>query len=178
MGLFAEERRSGTLEVLLTAPINDWHIVLSKFLGSWFFLMLLWLPWWLFLLALRLEGGKEFDFRPMLGFSLALLACGAAFTAMGLFFSSLTRSQIVSAALTFMGMMALLACYILVEFVLRGSSNLAISVKAVMRALSFVHMWSDASDGKLYIRDVAVQLSLAVFWIFATVKVLEVRRWS
>jgi ABC-2 type transport system permease protein len=177
MGLFAEERRTGTMEVLLTAPVNDWLIVLSKFFASWFFFMLLWLPWWLFLLALRLEGGKEFDFRPMIGFSLALLACGAAFTSMGIFFSSLTRSQIVSAALTFMGMMVLVG-FFFVERVLRGAGNLEVSVKAVMRALSFVHMWIDATDGKLYMRDVIVELSLAIFWLFATVKVLEARRWS
>jgi ABC-2 type transport system permease protein len=177
MGLFAEEKRTGTLEVLLTAPVNDWLIVLSKFLASWFFFMLLWLPWWLFLLALRLEGGKEFDFRPMIGFSLALAACGAAFTAMGMFFSSLTRNQIVSAALTLMGMMVLVG-FFFVERILRGSGNLEISIKAAMRALSFIHMWIDATDGKLFIRDVVAQLSLAAFWIFGTVKVLEARRWS
>jgi ABC-type transport system involved in multi-copper enzyme maturation permease subunit len=177
MGLFAEEKRTGTLEVLLTAPVNDWLIVLSKFIASWAFLMLLWMPWWLFLLALRLETGKEFDTRPMFGFTLALGASAAAFCAMGMFFSSLTRNQIVSAALTLMGMLMLLGFY-LAEFVLRGAGNLEISVKAVMRALSFIDMWIQAAGGKLYVRDVVVQLSLAVFWIFATVKVLEARRWS
>ena len=93
------------------------------------------------------------------------------------FFSSLTRNQIVSAALTLMGMLILLGFY-LAEFVLRGAGNLEVSVKAVMRALSFIDMWIQAAGGKLYVRDVAVQLSLAVFWIFATVKVLEARRWS
>ena len=56
--------------------------------------------------------------------------------------------------------------------------NVTISIKAAMRALSFIHMWIDATDGKLFIRDVVVQLSLAAFWIFGTVKVLEARRWS
>ena len=113
----------------------------------------------------------------MFGFTLALGASAAAFCAMGMFFSSLTRNQIVSAALTLMGMLMLLGFY-LAEFVLRGAGNLEISVKAVMRALSFIDMWIQAAGGKLYVRDVVVQLSLAVFWIFATVKVLEARRWS
>src|SRR5262249_28407203 len=112
----------------------------SKFFASWTFLMLLWLPWWLFLLALRLEGGREFDARPMIGFSLALAASGAAFVAMGMFFSSLTSNQIVSAALTLMGMLVLLGFY-LAEYVLRGATNVEVSAKAVMRALSFIDMW-------------------------------------
>jgi ABC-2 type transport system permease protein len=78
-------------------------------------------PWWLYLLALRLEGGQEFDFRPMIGFSVALLACGAAFVAMGMFFSSLTRDQIISAALSLMGMMILVG-FFFIERNLRGAS--------------------------------------------------------
>lgn len=177
MRLFAEEKRTGTLEVLLTAPVSDWLIVLSKFLASWGFFILLWLPWWLYLLALRLEGGQEFDFRPMIGFSVALLACGAAFTAMGMFFSSLTRDQIISAALTLMGMMILVG-FFFIERNLRGASSAVVTAKSVMRAMSFIHMWIEATDGKLYVRDIVVQLAQAVFWIAATIKVLEARRWS
>lgn len=177
MRLFAEEKRTGTLEVLLTAPVSDWLIVLSKFLASWGFFILLWLPWWLYLLALRLEGGQEFDFRPMIGFSVALLACGAAFTAMGMFFSSLTRDQIISAALTLMGMMILVG-FFFIERNLRGASSAVVTAKSVMRAMSFIHMWIEATDGKLYVRDIVVQFAQAVFWIAATIKVLEARRWS
>lgn len=177
MRLFAEERRSGTLEVLLTAPVSDWLIVLSKWFASWLFFMLLWLPWGLYLLAMRLEGGKEFDVRPMIGFTLGLMACGAAFTAMGMFFSSLTRDQIISAALTLMGMM-LLVGFFFAERHMRGTTSWETSVKVVMRALSFIHMWIDTTRGKLFIRDVVVQLSMAVFFVVATAKVLEMRRWS
>jgi ABC-type transport system involved in multi-copper enzyme maturation permease subunit len=177
MRLFSEERRTGTLEVLLTAPVNDWLIVMSKFLASWFFLMLLWLPWWLYLLPLRLEGGQPFDFQPMIGFTLALLVCGAAFTAMGVFFSSLTSNQIISAALTFMGMMILIGFYFAAGRI-SGVGALATAARSVMRALSFIDMWFEATGGKLYVRDAITQLCVAVFWLFATVKVLEFRRWS
>jgi ABC-2 type transport system permease protein len=177
MRLFSEEKRTGTLEVLLTAPVNDWHIVLSKFAAAWIFFLLLWLPWWLYLLGLRLEGGQEFDFRPMIGLSLSLLACGAAFTSMGVFFSSLTRDQIISAALTLMGMFILVGCFF-VERNIRGASSVATAARSVMRALSFISMWIEATEGKLYVRDIFCQLCVAVFWLFATVKVLEIRRWS
>jgi ABC-type transport system involved in multi-copper enzyme maturation permease subunit len=177
MRLFAEEKRTGTLEVLLTAPVNDGLIVLSKFLAAWGFFILLWLPWWVYLLALRLEGGQEFDFRPMIGFSVALLACGAAFVAMGMFFSSLTRDQIISAALSLMGMMILVG-FFFIERNLRGASSAAVTAKSIMRGLSFIHMWIEATDGKLFVRDIVVQLAQAIFWIAATIKVLEARRWS
>src|SRR5262249_43161346 len=111
MRLFSEEKRSGTLEVLLTAPISDWYVVLSKFIAVHLLFLLLWIPWAMFLLAMRLETGKPFDFRPLLGFAVVLFASGASFCAMGVFFSSLTNNQIVSAALTFMGMMVLIAFY-------------------------------------------------------------------
>lgn len=178
MRLFSEERRLGTLEVLLTAPVSDWMVVVSKFIGAWLFFVLLWVPWWLFLLALRLEGGREFEFRPVLGYMLAVTACGAAFIAMGLFFSSLTRDQIVAAALSFMGMMILVGFFFLDRFMRPDPGDWTVSLKAVFRALSFIQMWIEAISGKLYLRDVVVQFSMAVFWLFATIKVLEIRRWS
>ena len=126
---------------------------------------------------MRLEGGQEFDFRPMIGFALALLACAAAFTAMGMFFSSVTRDQIISAVLTFMGMMILVSFFFIDRY-LQDASGLTVTIKSVIRPMSFIQMWIDATDGKLFIRDVIVQLSTALFWLVATVKVMEARRWS
>ena len=177
MRLLSEEKRSGTLEVLLTVPVSDWLVVLSKFLGAWGFFQVLWLPWWLFLVALRLEGGQEFDFRPLLGFWLALAVSGAGFVAMGLFFSSLSRDQINAAVLSFMGMMCLIVPYFVEQF-LTGSDSTMTAIMAVRRAVSFIEMWIDAVGGKLYVRDMVVHGSIAVFWLFMTAKVLEIRRWS
>src|SRR5262249_35064284 len=72
MLLFSEEKRSGTMEVLLTAPVKDVWVVLSKFFAAWIFFMLTMLPYGMFLIALRAEGGESFDYRPLLSFSLAL----------------------------------------------------------------------------------------------------------
>ncbi|MFL5341932.1 MAG: ABC transporter permease [Gemmataceae bacterium] len=184
MRLFAEEKRTGSLEVLLTAPITDWQVVLSKFFAGLMLFMLLWLPWALNLLALRLEAGKPFDFRPLLAFALALLASGASFIAMGLFFSSLTNNQIVAAALTFMGMMVMIAFYF---FAGLNVSTLGIfgtdpksfeGVKEAIRTMSFIDMWIDAIRGKILVKYLAFHLSAAVIWLLMTVKVLEARRWS
>src|SRR6202011_3337751 len=66
MRLIAEEKRSGTLEVLLTAPVNESTVVIGKFLAAWLFYLLTWVPWWLYLIALRYMGGEPFDYRPIL----------------------------------------------------------------------------------------------------------------
>jgi ABC-type transport system involved in multi-copper enzyme maturation permease subunit len=173
MRLLSEEQRTGTMEVMLTAPINEPTVVLSKFFGGLFFFLVMCLPFVLFLIPLRVEGGRPFDVLPLISFLLALLCSGAAFIAIGLFFSSLTRNQIVAAVLTFMAMIVLLVLYFIVERNLLGSTG-----NAVVRQLSFINLWLDSLAGKLYLRDLIGQVSLAVFFLFLTVKVLEARRWK
>lgn len=174
MRLVAEEKRSGTLEVMLTAPVNEWIVIVSKFLSTWFFFLVCWVPAGLYLLALRMEGGQAFDYRPLLGFYVALAANGAAFVAMGLFFSVLTKNQIVAAVLTFVGMVGFLA------FALfrRIDLGLGQAVQVFMTKLSYIALWSETLGGQLPIRDVILWASLAVFFLFLSIKVLETRRWS
>jgi ABC-2 type transport system permease protein len=173
MRLFAEEKRTGTYEVLMCAPVSETPVVISKVLAAICFFMLIWAVWLVFLLDLRVESGKEFDYRPIITFYLVLLVNGAAFISMGVFFSSLTRNQIVAAALTFVGMLAWLVPF----FVLRSVPE-ETTKYVVLRPISFVHLWIDSLQGRLHIRDLFVQGSIAVFWSFLTVKVLEARRWS
>jgi ABC-type transport system involved in multi-copper enzyme maturation permease subunit len=173
MRLVAEEKRTGTLEVMLTAPVNEWSVILSKFFATWFFFMVCWLPSGLLLIALRLEAGP-FDYRPLLGFYVALAASGAGFVAMGLFFSVLTKNQIVAAVLTFVGMVFFLACYILSA----RDLGLGQSIQVFLGKLAYITLWSEALSGQLPIRDVILWASLAVFFLILSIKVLETRRWS
>ena len=174
MRLVAEEKRSGTLEVMLTAPVSEWLVIVSKFLATWFFFMVCWAPAGLYLLALRMEGGQSFDYRPLLGFYVALAANGAAFVAMGLFFSVLTKNQIVAAVLTFVGMIGFLAFAIF----RRIDLGLGQAVQVFMTKLSYIALWGETLGGQLPIRDVILWASLAVFFLFLSIKVLETRRWS
>jgi ABC-2 type transport system permease protein len=177
MRLFSEERRSGTMEVLITAPVNEWQIVLSKFLGSWFFYMLTWVPMGLYLLGLRFEGGAPFDYRPLLGLYIAIGVTGLGFIAMGLFFSSLTKNQIIAAVLTFMAMLLMLALYWNSYFARVGEGF----IRELMNALaigSYWTTWETAAGGQLPVRDLVLHGSLAVFWLFLTVKSLETRKWG
>ena len=176
MRLVSEERRTGSLEVLLTAPVNEWPIVLSKFLATWLFFLLCWLPSGLYLVALRMEVPVPFDYRPLISFYVCLAAQGLAFVGMGLFFSTLTRNQVVAAVLTFVGMMVFLLVFLVrVEQMTLG---LPPAVRAALGRLSFFHMWEEALAGRLPLRDTMLFSSLGLFWLFLSVKVLEARKWS
>lgn len=174
MRLLSEERRTGSLEVLLTAPVSETPVVLSKFLATWIFFLVCWVPAGLFLIALRLETGQEFDYRPLLSFYAALAACGAAFVAIGLFFSALSSNQIVAAVLTFAVMLGLMMCF----FIKQETTGFGTTARQFLARLSYIDLWMESLEGQLPLRDVLVWLSAAVFGLFLTVKVLEARKWN
>jgi ABC-type transport system involved in multi-copper enzyme maturation permease subunit len=173
MRLLSEERRTGTLEVLLTAPLDETTVVLSKFFAALIFFLVLCLPWGLFLVGLRVQGGEPFDYRPLLSFFIALAATGAGFLSMGLFFSSLTRNQIAAAVLTFVGMVALTLVYFL-----QTDLPLSSTAKVFLNYTSYLELWRDSLGGTLSPRYLIFHISAAIFWLFLTVKVLEARKWS
>lgn len=174
MRLFSEEKRTGTLEVLLTAPVSEWLVVVSKFASTWLFFMACWVPSSLFLLALKMEGGQSFDYRPLLGFYLALAATGAAFVAIGLLISALTNNQIVAAVLTAGVMTFFIACFLIRNMEL----GLGTMAQTFLTKFAFLDLWMEALGGQLPIRDVILWASMAVFFLFLSIKVLETRRWS
>jgi ABC-2 type transport system permease protein len=173
MRLISEEKRTGTYEVLMCSPVKEWPIVLSKVFAALFFYMLVWCVWLVFLIALRIETGKPFDYRPLLTFYLGLAITGASFVSMGVFFSTLTKNQIIAAALTFLGMVTMIAFYLISRSLPPESTK-----QTILSHLSFVDLWIDTLKGQLHIRDMVIHGSMAVFWCFLSVKVLEARRWS
>jgi ABC-type transport system involved in multi-copper enzyme maturation permease subunit len=174
MKLLSEEKRAGSLEVLLTAPVNESTVVISKFLAAFLLYLLMWLPWWLFLVALRVGGGAAFEYRSLFSFVVALSVTGAGFIAMGLFFSSLTRNQVASAVLTFAGMMGFLGIYLLRSQLARTSPTWS----AVLLHADYIELWLKATDGILSLKYLLFHASAAIIWLFLTVKVLEARRWA
>jgi len=176
MRLLSEEKRTGTLEVLLTAPVNETTVVLSKFFAALIFLLLAWLPWGMFLIALRVEDGKPFDFRPLLSFMIAMAFMGAGFVSMGLFFSSLTRNQIASSVLSFVGMILLTGLAIL-KWDIEQSSPTSPWI-TLLGHISYVELWFRSLEGQLNPRFLVFHLSAAILWVFMTIKVMESRRWS
>lgn len=175
MRLFSEEKRSGTLEVLLTAPVKESSIVLSKFFAVLFFYLLAWVPFWLFLVALRVIAGVPFDFFPLLSFFLTMVASGAGFLAVGLFFSCITRNQIIAAVLTFV--------YVSFQWVLYARSAVFRLAEGslwneILQYASYLDLWNLSLSGVFAPRFLMFHLSVAFFFLFLTVKVLESRKWK
>src|SRR5262249_26085521 len=104
MRSFAEERGSGTLEMLLTAPLRDWQVVLAKFVACLGFYVLLWLPTVAYLpVLLKVDWSTlrpGIDPWPVATSYLGVFLAGAMFLALGLFVSSLVRSQMVAALIS------------------------------------------------------------------------------
>jgi ABC-2 type transport system permease protein len=173
MRLLSEENRTGTMEVMMTAPVGETAVVLSKFLAAFVLYMLLWLPFGLYLLAIPLAGGGPFDYRPLIGFYLVLAITGAGFISMGLFFSSLTRNQIISAVLTFVCLVGLTFVHRLADL---ESTNKE-GMRALAEHLSYIVLWSLALGGHMAPKLLTFYLSMSGLFLFLTVKVVEARKW-
>lgn len=185
MRLLSEEKRTGTLEVLLTAPVDEGGIILSKFLAALVMYLVMWLPFGLFLAFLRVAGGSPFDYRPLFSFTIAQLATGAAFIGMGVFFSSLSRNQVVSGMLTLAGMLALTSMtffgWLLSQVLSTSTEPLRSRLETfqkIIAHMSYLDFWFDSLDGRLFLRQVIFFVSLALVWLFLSVKVLESRKWA
>jgi ABC-type transport system involved in multi-copper enzyme maturation permease subunit len=175
MRLLSEEQRTGTMEVLLTAPVGETSIVLSKFFAALVFFMVTWLSWAAFPVLLRVIGGESFDYRPLLSFYVGMAFMSANFLGMGLFCSSLTRNQIIAAILTFAGMIAqTVPAFVMWMVMDAGGSETTLRV---LRFFSYLHHMDELVEGKVHLHYLAFHLSLAIFWVFLTVKVLEARKW-
>ncbi|HTO87362.1 MAG TPA: ABC transporter permease [Thermoanaerobaculia bacterium] len=99
MRLFPEERKSGTIEVLLTSPVSEAMVVLGKFAGALGFFLTLWAPTLVFVFILRAQ--TPIDLGPVASSYLAVALLGAYFLSVGTFASTLTKNQIVAAILAF-----------------------------------------------------------------------------
>jgi ABC-type transport system involved in multi-copper enzyme maturation permease subunit len=172
MRLLSEEHRAGTLEVLLTAPVDESTVVLSKFISALTTYLLMWLPLGLYLAAIPLSGGNAFDYRPLLSFGVALTTTGACFVSGGLFFSSLTRSQIASGALAGAFMMLLTFVYFPAHMLPESSAW-----GVVLKHMSYLDLWYSSLEGTIVPKFLLFFISLTILTLFMTVKVLESRKW-
>lgn len=175
MRLFAEERGSGTLEMLLTAPLRDWQVVLAKFLGAWIFYVLLWLPTAIYLPVLLhfTDGRFQIDPWPMATSYLGLLLAGAMFLSLGMFISSLVRSQMVAAVVS----LVLSLGFVLAAFWRPEMDTSGLTYRLLYFLSVPLHFGHDFTRGLIDSRQVVLYVSVTVFFLFLTVRSLESRRW-
>ncbi|MCC6995015.1 MAG: ATP-binding cassette domain-containing protein [Deltaproteobacteria bacterium] len=149
MRLVAEERREGTLEVALTAPCAPGLVILGKFLAAFTFYLLLWLPTLVYpiVLARYAPPGTSLDLGPVATAYLGVAVSGAAFLAIGVLASSLTRHQLLAAALTYVGLAALLVLGSLPELDrLTGAAGFAATRPALTRVLAYLDLRRHLDD--------------------------------
>jgi len=176
MRSFAAERTSGTYEALMTTPVGDWQVVLSKFTGALLFFLISWMPLAFMLFVLRHVVNEPLLFVPgviastMLGVTLV----GALFMAIGCFASALTRSQIVAAMVTFLIGMALWVASYRPLTGLLGSGPHA----RFFEHISMIRHVTDYSRGQVEVTHLVFYASAVWFFLFLTHRVIESRRWK
>jgi len=170
MRLFAEEKKAGTIEVLLTAPVTDAEVVLGKFFGAFSFYMLLWLPTAFYVLILHHYGSIEMG--PILAGYLGVLLLGALYVSIGVFTSAMTSNQVVAAVFCF----AILAMLFLASFM--GSFVNSEQARTILEYISFLDHIQDLNRGIVNTKPLVFYLSLTIFCLFLTVRILETRRWK
>jgi ABC-2 type transport system permease protein len=169
MGLFSEEKKRGTIELLLTSPLTDLQVVLGKFFAAAAFYLILLLSTWIPMGVLYLYGSPASG--PILTAYLGLLLYGLAILAVGLFISTLTENQIIAAILSFGAIMVLW----LVDVVAQNSESA--TSKGVLTYLSILSHLDDFMKGVLASSNVIFYLSLMLVALFLTYRSIDSLRW-
>jgi ABC-2 type transport system permease protein len=170
MRLIAEERRSGTIEVLLTSPVTEAQVILGKFAAAMAFYIALWLPTVIYVVVLNRHS--EIDLGPVLSGYLGVLLLGFLFLSVGTLASTFTDNQLIAAIIAFAAMIAL--------FSLGLVDQLLISSSPIKTALAQMNLWTQMDDfakGIVDTRHVVYQLSAGALFLFIATKSLEVKKW-
>src|SRR6185369_1919316 len=171
MRLFAEERRSGTIESLMTAPVSSTAVVLAKYMGVITTYVAMWLPTGLYLVILRQTG--EIDWHAASAAFLGVFLVGAGYLALGLLMSAITTSQFLALVLT--------ALVVLGLFIL-GVGEFVTREGTLMHDIcSHVSVWAHMNDfasGIVDSRRLVFYGSLVVLPLFVTVRAVDAWRWG
>jgi ABC-2 type transport system permease protein len=170
MRLFAEERREGTLELLLTAPVSDGSIVAGKFFGAWFYYSILLAL--TFLYQFVLLSITQPDLGHAIGAYLGIWLYGGATLAVGLFFSALTENQIAAA---FASMVALMLLWLGDQ---AGQLIQNIDVALAIRSLTLQgHFSTSFAAGLIRAEDIVFFSGIIAVVLFMTIRVVESNRY-
>jgi ABC-2 type transport system permease protein len=176
MRTFAAERSTGTYEALMTTPVGDWEVVLAKFAGAFLFYVLTWLPLLGVLAVLRRVTGETLILDPRVTAVafLGVFLVGAVYMSLGLFASSLTRSQIVAAMIALLLGIAMW----MLSFRPPSADGMGGALGRALDHISLVRQMEDFARGVVDSRHVVFCLSVTGLFLFLTQKVVEGRRWK
>ena len=176
MRSFAMERASGTYESLMTAPIGDWQVVLSKFAGALIFYMILWVPLLICSVVVRFYVGESavLGLGTMFTSALGILMVGCLYMSIGCFASALTRNQAVAAVSGF----ALGAALFFTGFFSYFAGDRTDWLSQLARYISLANHMESFTRGVIDLGAIVFFLSLTGLFLYLTHKVVESRRWK
>jgi ABC-2 type transport system permease protein len=168
MRTYSEERRSGTIELLLTSPLTDFQIIMGKFLGAMALYGVM-LGVTLIHVGLLFVYGRP-EWKPIITVYLGLLLLGGCFISVGLFISSLTKNQIVAFVATF-------ATFLMLWVITWIGSFSGPTVDRLTQYLSIIGHFDDFGKGVLDTTHLIYYISFITFGLFLTAKSVDSERW-
>ena len=171
MRLWAEEKKSGTIEFMLTLPVTDWQVVLAKFFSSLVFMFISLLL--TISLPITVATLGNLDMGPVIGGYLGALLLGGAYLSLGLFISSLTKNQIIAFVL---GLVACFAAFIIgADFVLIGAPQF---LAPILKFLGLGSHFFNIAKGIIDSKDIIFYGSFIFIFLYLNTKVIESRGWK
>jgi ABC-2 type transport system permease protein len=170
MRSFSEEKKAGTLELLFSYPISDVQVVVGKFLGLLALVMLMIIPT-IFYFQLAAVVGAKFETATLCSGYFGLVLMSSSFIALGMFVSSLTDNQAISAGIGF----SIILFFWIVGWMADWTSP---ALGAIFKELALTEHFYDLTRGVLDTRDVGFFILFSLFFLFATLCSIEVKTWK
>ena len=170
MRLFAEERRSGTIEALLTAPVGTPGVVIAKYGAALTTFVVMWAPTVLYILLLARTG--DVDWRAVAASYLGIFGLGAGYLALGTMSSAMTESQLAAAMLSAMMLLTIFTV---------GLGEFAFEDGPARAICSYISPWAhmgDFSAGIVDLRRLVLDATLVAVPLFTTVRTVDAWRWG
>ena len=169
MGVFSEERKRGTMDLLMTSPITEGQIVLGKFLASLTLFAIMLLPTAGYLIFTYVRSEPVPPWRMLIAGYLGIMLLGGCLLALGSFISSLTENQLIAAVLTF-------AAFLIV-WVIDLGRNAGGGAGDVLQYLSVIRHYDDFTRGVIDTSSLIYYLSFIGLFVFLTVRSVDSMRW-
>jgi len=170
MRLFAEERRAGTIETLLTTPVGTAGVVLAKFCAAMVAYVAMWAPTVLYIVVMRKAG--DLDYRVVATSYLGVFGIGAQYIAIGTMMSAVARSQLVA---------LILSTVLILGFFLLGLGEFVLDEGATRELCGYVSVWSqmgELSKGIVDLGRLTLDATLVALPLYTTTRLVDAWRWG
>jgi ABC-2 type transport system permease protein len=170
MRIYAEEKKIGTIELLMTSPITTSQVLLGKFFSCLTVYTLMVIPTVAFTIILMIQSKGQLDWGPVLSGYLGTFLFGSALISIGIFYSALTENQIIAAAITITFIFGLWLVFL-------SSRFLSPPLNTFVAYLSLSNHINAFSRGLIEIKNIVYYLSMTIFWLFLSGITIESTRW-